>query len=65
MDLLPMYKPYGSRTKGNVEKIETLSKILKERYYYLNDPILQCMSIPKHLVVSLIYSTLGRLYITN
>jgi hypothetical protein len=54
----------GSGTKGKVEKIEKLSNILKESCYYWNSSMLDDR-MSKHLVVSLIYTTLGRLSITN
>ncbi|AES59876.1 hypothetical protein MTR_1g031260 [Medicago truncatula] len=59
------YNIIGSGTKGKVDKIEKHSNILKEKLYYLNDSMLDSLNVPKHLVVSLIYTTLGRVYITN
>jgi len=37
----------GSGTKGKVDKIEKLSNILKEGYYFLNDSMLEYLEYVK------------------
>lgn len=42
MNFKKFYMIYsGSRTKGKIEKIEKLSNVIKEIYYYLNSSMIE------------------------
>jgi len=53
----------GLETKREVEKMKKLYNILKEICYYLHVSTLEFLNMPKHMIMSLIYTTLVRLHV--